>query len=61
MLLCVGCGKKGAPLPPLVKLPVPPADLAATRRGDTVDLFPAHYEDKAWRIEMFGDEIESIV
>ena len=30
-------------------------------RGDTVDLFPAHYEDKAWRFEMFGDEIESIV
>ena len=30
-------------------------------RGDTVDLFPAHYEDKAWRIEMFGDEIESII
>src|SRR5712672_3236800 len=29
-------------------------------RGDTIDLFPAHYEDKAWRIEMFGDEIESI-
>ena len=32
------CGKKGAPLPPLVKLPVPPADLAATRRGNVVDL-----------------------
>src|SRR5215472_12019171 len=30
-------------------------------RGDTVDLFPAHYEDKAWRIELFGDEVESIV
>src|SRR3990167_2321857 len=30
-------------------------------RGDTVDLFPAHYEDKAWRIELFGDEIDSIV
>ena len=29
-------------------------------RGDTVDLFPAHYEDKAWRFELFGDEIESI-
>ena len=29
-------------------------------RGDTIDLFPAHYEDKAWRFEMFGDEIESI-
>lgn len=32
------CGKKGPPLPPLVKLPVPPADLAAERRGNTVDL-----------------------
>ena len=23
-------------------------------RGDTIDLFPAHYEDRAWRFEMFG-------
>ncbi|WP_158807420.1 excinuclease ABC subunit UvrB [Beijerinckia sp. L45] len=30
-------------------------------RGDTVELFPAHYEDRAWRIGFFGDEIESIV
>jgi hypothetical protein len=37
-LLFTGCGKKGAPLPPLVKLPTPPADLAAIRRGNTVDL-----------------------
>ena len=29
-------------------------------RGDTVDLFPAHYEDRAWRIELFGDEVDSI-
>ena len=29
-------------------------------RGDTIDLFPAHYEDRAWRIGFFGDEIESI-
>ncbi|MEQ1754567.1 MAG: excinuclease ABC subunit UvrB [Micropepsaceae bacterium] len=29
-------------------------------RGDTVELFPAHYEDRAWRISMFGDEIESL-
>src|SRR5580704_10220250 len=29
-------------------------------RGDTLDLFPAHYEDRAWRIELFGDEIETI-
>ena len=30
-------------------------------RGDTLDLFPAHYEDRAWRISFFGDEIESII
>ena len=29
-------------------------------RGDTIELFPAHYEDRAWRIGLFGDEIESI-
>lgn len=29
-------------------------------RGDTVEVFPAHYEDRAWRISMFGDEIEAI-
>ncbi|MEF3365982.1 excinuclease ABC subunit UvrB [Methylocystis sp. 9N] len=29
-------------------------------RGDTVDIFPAHYEDRAWRIGFFGDEVESI-
>jgi excinuclease ABC subunit B len=30
-------------------------------RGDTVEVFPAHYEDRAWRISLFGDEVESIV
>jgi excinuclease ABC subunit B len=29
-------------------------------RGDTFEIFPAHYEDRAWRIGFFGDEIESI-
>jgi excinuclease ABC subunit B len=29
-------------------------------RGDTVDIFPAHYEDRAWRVELFGDEIDSL-
>ncbi len=29
-------------------------------RGDTLELFPSHYEDVAWRIEFFGDEVESI-
>ncbi len=30
-------------------------------RGDMVELWPAHLEDRAWRIELFGDEIEAIV
>jgi hypothetical protein len=34
----VACGKKGPPLPPLVLLPVPPADFAAVRRDTRVDL-----------------------
>jgi excinuclease ABC subunit B len=29
-------------------------------RGDALELFPSHYEDTAWRIAFFGDEIESI-
>ena len=28
--------------------------------GDVLDIFPAHYEDRAWRISFFGDEIETI-
>jgi len=30
-------------------------------RGDTVELFPAHLEDRAWRFSLFGDELEAIV
>ncbi len=30
------------------------------RRGDTIEIFPAHYEDRAWRLSLFGDEVESI-
>ena len=29
-------------------------------RGDVIDVFPAHYEDRAWRVNLFGDEVESI-
>src|SRR6478736_8775660 len=29
-------------------------------RGDVIDIFPAHYEDRAWRVNLFGDEVESI-
>ena len=29
-------------------------------RGDTVEVFPAHYEDRAWRLSLFDDEIDAI-
>jgi excinuclease ABC subunit B len=29
-------------------------------RGDVIELYPAHLEDRAWRIGLFGDEVESI-
>ena len=29
-------------------------------RGDVVDIFPAHQEDRAWRVELFGDTVDSI-
>jgi excinuclease ABC subunit B len=29
-------------------------------RGDGLEVFPVHYEDRAWRLSFFGDEIESI-
>ncbi len=29
-------------------------------RGDNLDIFPSHYEDMAWRVVFFGDEIEKI-
>lgn len=30
-------------------------------KGDNLEVFPSHYEDTAWRISFFGDEIEEIV
>jgi len=49
----------------LVQLQYSRNDLAFQRgtfrvRGDTVELFPAHYDDTAWRFDFFGDEIDSI-
>ena len=29
-------------------------------QGDTLDIFPAHYEDCGWRVSFFGDEIDAI-
>ena len=49
----------------LVQLQYQRNDLAFQRgsfrvRGDTIELFPAHYDDTAWRFDFFGDEIDSI-
>ena len=29
-------------------------------RGETIDIYPSHYEDRAWRVSLFGDDIEAI-
>ena len=29
-------------------------------RGDGVEVFPAHLEDRAWRLSLFGDQVEAI-
>ncbi len=49
----------------LVELQYRRNEIAFTRgdfrvRGDSIEIFPAHYEDRAWRLSLFGDEIEGI-
>lgn len=49
----------------LVQLQYKRNDMAFARgafrvRGDVIELFPAHYEDRAWRIDLFGDDIDGI-
>jgi excinuclease ABC subunit B len=29
-------------------------------RGDVVEIFPSHMEDRAWRLSLFGDELEAV-
>lgn len=29
-------------------------------RGDSLEIFPSHYEDTAWRVSFFGDDVEEI-
>ena len=50
----------------LVSLQYTRNDMAFNRgtfrlKGDVLDIFPAHYEDRAWKLSFFGDELESIV
>jgi excinuclease ABC subunit B len=49
----------------LVDLQYKRNDIAFTRgtfrvRGDVLEIFPAHLEDRAWRFSFFGDELEAI-
>ncbi len=49
----------------LVALQYKRNDIAFSRgnfrvRGDNLEIFPSHYEDMAWRVSFFGDEIEEI-
>ena len=49
----------------LVALQYKRNDAAFTRgtfrvRGDNLEIFPSHYEDMAWRISFFGDDVEQI-
>ncbi len=56
---------RSALLKSLVELQYRRNDVAFQRgafrvRGDTLEIFPAHYEDRAWRVSLFGDEVEAI-
>ncbi len=49
----------------LIKLQYQRNDLNFVRgtfrvRGDVLDVYPAHYEDRAWRLSFFGDELEEM-
>src|SRR3954452_21891930 len=59
-------GEQGEIIRKLVALQYKRNDQAFARgnfrvRGDKLGGFPSHYEDMAWRINFFGDEIEEIV
>jgi excinuclease ABC subunit B len=57
--------QRSALLAQFVELQYRRNDAAFTRgtfrvRGDTVEIFPAHFEASAWRLSLFGDEVEAI-
>jgi len=60
-----GRADRGALLKRLVELQYRRNDLHFVRgafrvQGDVVEIFPSHLEDRAWRLSLFGDEIEAI-
>tara|TARA_R110002096_G_scaffold342687_3_gene535728 strand:- start:50620 stop:52800 length:2181 start_codon:yes stop_codon:yes gene_type:complete len=49
----------------LVALQYKRNDMSFTRgsfrvRGDVIEIFPSHFEDRAWRLDFFGDELEKL-
>ncbi|MBT6035202.1 MAG: excinuclease ABC subunit UvrB [Kordiimonadaceae bacterium] len=49
----------------LVALQYKRNDISFTRgafrvRGDVIEIFPSHFEDRAWRLDFFGDELEKM-
>ncbi len=68
MALGIEAGKhydRNTLLKEFVKLQYKRNDIAFGRgtfraRGDTIELWPAHLEDRAWRLTLFGDELEAI-
>src|SRR6266481_5264054 len=69
MTLEAKCGDRldrGAFLRDLVALQYRRNDAVLARgvfraRGDAIELWPAYLEDRAWRLSLFGDELEAIV
>ena len=60
-----GLVERNALLSRLVELQYRRNDLNLVRgtfraRGDTVEVFPAHLEDRAWRIDLFGDTVDRL-
>ena len=60
-----GRAERGRLLKRLVELQYRRNDIHFARgafrvRGDVVEIFPSHLEDRAWRLSLFGDEIEAI-
>ena len=68
MAFSISCGEafdRELLLKKLVELHYKRNDLDFTRgafrvNGEVIDIFPSHYEDRAWRVEMFGNEVETI-
>ncbi|HRK96305.1 MAG TPA: excinuclease ABC subunit UvrB, partial [Rhodospirillales bacterium] len=68
MILTLGAGQRAERreiIRHLVELQYKRSDVNFVRgsfraRGDVLEIFPSHLEDRAWRLSLFGDEIEAV-